>query len=203
MHKIIAIGLLALAAPLSGMAENWNLPTGLGDENLTVKFEVDSTWHLVEGSTKGVSGRAWLEGGTGLDAVRAEVTLPVAQFETGSRSRDSKMRKVMHADRFPNVHFKAQRVNSSCPDPMTSDPCPIELAGEISISGVTAPVTFPATIVKDGRVFTISGAQSLRWEEFGIEDPSILVAKLDPQVKILFVLKLLPPDQRAGQEGES
>ena len=59
---LLLIALLLI--PLSSQAEtklaSWNLPVELTDKNTTVKFEVDSTWHMVHGTTAHISGNAKL-----------------------------------------------------------------------------------------------------------------------------------------------
>jgi hypothetical protein len=78
------------AAPC--LAASWNLPQDLRDENTKVEFLVDSTWHVVNGSTAGIRGRAWLQTPSDYRSIRAELRFPVGGFNTGNERRDRRLR---------------------------------------------------------------------------------------------------------------
>lgn len=174
-------------------AETWKLPQSISASNTEVRFEVDSTWHLVKGIAKEVKGKVWLARSNNPLSVRAEVILPVNAFDTDSKARDSKMRKVMHATEFPDVVFKLDRdIPELCaPRQVKPDlPCQTALKGSLAISGVTTAIDLPITITNKRTEYQISGALPIHWEEFNVEDPSILIAKLAPVVNVSFKINI-------------
>jgi len=101
----VFFALVSLLGSTAFAGTRWNLPQQLSDTNTTVTFEVDSTWHLVEGKTAGIHGRVWLENQADTNSINIEVSLPVARFDTDRESRDEKLRTVMYAQRYPEVSF--------------------------------------------------------------------------------------------------
>lgn len=181
------VGYAALAR-----AEGWQLPIVVSSDNTTVRYVVDSTWHTVHGVVKEPAGKLWLSNPSDPLSVKAELTLPVASFDSDNSSRDRKMLKVMHADSFPLVSFKASKLGKECPpaNVKADYPCNSNLLGVLTISGVSKDVDIPIKINKRAGDYLILGELPIRWAEYGVEDPSILVAKLDPVVTVSFEIKL-------------
>ncbi|MBN8548924.1 MAG: YceI family protein [Deltaproteobacteria bacterium] len=182
------------AAP-AAFADHWNLPQALSPANTKVTFEVDSTWHLVEGQAKQIEGRVWLEDPKDPKSVRAKVSLPVAAFDTDSENRDEKMRKVMHAEAAPAVVFTFSETAAGicAPDSVSeTTPCRFEMPGKLSISNVEKDIVVHAQIAKQGSAYQITGVAGLKWADYGVEDPSILIATLDDDVKVEFTVTLNP-----------
>jgi hypothetical protein len=60
---------------------------------------------------------------------------------------------------------------------------------------VTLPIQLSGTIRRgDAGSLIVEGNTSLDWSLFGVKDPSILIAKVDEQVKIAF--RILLPDTK-------
>ncbi len=175
----------------SAFASPWNLPLDLSDENTAVTFEVDSTWHLVHGRTSGVAGSIQLNNEQDSSSITGEVRIPVASFETASSRRDEKLRSVMESTKFSEVVYTISSAEPKCTPTtvLATAICPIEVKGSLSIHGVTLPWNIPATLRLVGDQYEFKGSSSLRWPEFGVEDPSIFVAKLDPKVKIIISVR--------------
>lgn len=195
---------LALITPLlivmPGWAADdtaWNLPAAINDANGHVAFDVDSTWHLIKGKTKDLTGKAWLENPKDFRSVRAEMQLPVESFNTGSESRDERMREVMHAEAYPTVSFSLRNIRGLCAPESIPDKgvCPVTFEGSLTMSNTTKQIEIPATVSRDGRNFVMAGNVDILWPEFGIEDPSMLIARLDHTAKVAFNLTLYHPTE--------
>ena len=190
----IALFFSIFTAYFQAFAEPWNLPQLLTAANTKVTFEVDSTWHLVKGEAKHIDGRVWLEDPKDFKSIRAKVRLPVSAFDTGKEGRDEKMRRVMHTDAAPDVIFSFEQSIDICDPKLVSAaaPCRVELPGELIINNVIKNVVVHAEIEKLADAFRITGTTLFKWSDFGVEDPSILIAKLDEDVKVDFVVSLNP-----------
>lgn len=188
MKKILVILSLLLAVNAEAEVLSSYLPQKLSDKNVKISFEVDSTWHLVEGKTSGIGGQVAL---TDSGNVNAEILIPVAKFDTDSGMRDKKMKKVMHQTKHPNVSFKVFNILNICKDDiLASKKCDVEVDGELEISGNKKKIKFPAKIFVEKSMLNLEGKTSLLWADYGVEDPSILVAKLNEKVSINFNVKL-------------
>ena len=176
---------ICIAIP--ALADSLNFPLDLNDNNTAIRFEVDSTWHLVKGKTSGVQGNIRLDDPSVLSSVRGEIRVPVASFDTDSSRRDKRMREVMAADNYTHVIFSIASAELSCtPESLqSSKPCNITLHGDLSIRGQSRPWNIPTTLTSSEGAYFLHGEAKLRWADFGVEDPSIIVAKLNAEVKVI------------------
>ncbi len=180
---------VASAAPAKW---GWSLPQTLSDENTKITFEVDSTWHLVKGRTSGVTGKVWLADPRDELSVHARFDLPVARFDTDGEMRDERMREVMDSEHVPYVSLSVDSLRPSC-DPAsfaTTQRCPAELAARLTIRGTERPMKLQGTLENRGSEIVLTGDSRFSWLDFGVEDPSILVAKLDPEVVVTYSVSI-------------
>jgi polyisoprenoid-binding protein YceI len=166
----------------------WQLPLELSKENTSVTFKVDTTWHMVEGKVADVVGKVWQEDPRDNGTVHASVKLAVKDFDTGNVNRDKKLRSVMHAAVHPQVIFEMDHVSGLCTfeelERLASKTCSGAGHGFIEISSARRPVILDMTIVRKDTSYLITGHTFLKWSDFGVEDPSILVAYVNEAVNI-------------------
>lgn len=179
---------LATTVPNAASAQSWSLPASLSDSNTTITFKVDSTWHLVQGTTSKVTGSVRQQDPADPLSIEVDLTIPVASFDTDWDARDEKLAIVMAAELFANVRFRSTRLSADChPLKVKNDGrCSGLLQGFLTIRDVTMPVSLPVEIVRSGSSDTITGKLMLQWADYHVEDPSILIAKLDPTVTIAY-----------------
>jgi len=188
----LALCLYLAAVTNSAFADTWNLPATLGPSDITISFEVDSTWHTVHGKTTSTQGKAWLSNPKDFKSVQADISVPVLTFETANSRRDKRLREVMAADEFSNVKFKLSKATGICsPDKVVTEiPCAFKIFGDLTIRGKTKSIESKANIEKINNDFIISGSFLTDWADYGVEDPSILIAKLEPTVSITYKIIL-------------
>jgi polyisoprenoid-binding protein YceI len=62
--------------------------------------------------------------------------------------------------------------------------CSGSLKGVLTIRDVSKDIELPVEIAKENNRYAISGGIQISWAEFNVEDPSILIARLDPTATI-------------------
>jgi hypothetical protein len=186
----------ALAIPTKSSHERvrwgWQLPQKLSDANTSVCFQVDSTWHLVQGTTAGIEGNAWLAEPTDDLSVRATINFPVARFSTGGGMRDERMREVMDEG---HSHYVTLAVDSLSPQCSAQEfnrthECVVEARSRLSIRGNERPMILNGTLRDTHEAIEFFGKVDFSWVDFGVEDPSILVAKLEPVMSVEYSVRL-------------
>ena len=193
MNKCIASGIVSLIVSMttsrwSAHADTWNLPSSLNDSNTRVSFVVDSTWQTVNGKTSNLNGSVVLRDKNDHLSIVVDLKIPVKTFDTDWDSRDEKLQECMASDTYPIASFVSSRLSDSC-KPTVIDiagKCSGTLTGTITMRDVSKEVALPVAITKDRDSYLISGVLPLKWAEYNIEDPSILIAKLDPIVVISY-----------------
>jgi polyisoprenoid-binding protein YceI len=175
-----------LVLPASANCETWGLPADISHTNTSLTFTVDSTWHTVEGVVPQVTGNVVLQDPADPLSIVTTIKIPVRPWTTDMESRDERLREVMAVERFPEVVFVSTRLSPEChPDQVReAGSCKGTLTGALTIRDVTKEVALPVEISRSERGYDISGRLALRWEEYHVEDPSILIAKIDPVVTI-------------------
>jgi polyisoprenoid-binding protein YceI len=144
MKNIITVILgLLLFVPAGLTAEFWNLPSEVNLQNASVSFEVDSTWHLVEGKVGDLSGKVWLNENSDYRSVRAEIKLAVKSFDTDGESRDRRMLEILRAEQYPEVVFKiSENLSGNCNPAQLENGslCEEKITGDLVINGVSKKV---------------------------------------------------------------
>ncbi len=198
------VSLLVVAAPVQAL-DTWQLPLQMNDQNTSVSFEVDSTWHMVHGKTAGVEGKVWLEDAKDPATVSAEFSIPVATFDTDNSSRDERMREVLRQTEFPKVTVRLNNMDPQqrCTPTVVEEngECDALSYGTISINGVQRELRLPLHVTREAEHFKVDGKLPFEWAAFNIEDPSILVARLNKTVTVKYSIAI-PAVERASAENE-
>ncbi|MCC6220038.1 MAG: YceI family protein [Deltaproteobacteria bacterium] len=170
----------------------WNLPQDLSAKNTNITFEVDTTWHKVHGVAEAVNGKVWLEDLGNYSSVRGEVVIPVEKLDTDNGPRDKKMRNVMAASTYPQIKFSLSSVDGLCPLEVLENQkqCDLTLKGKLSIRDVEQEMLILGSLSKVNGKYRVSGKFGIDWSAFGVEDPSIIIARVKRDVEITFQLDL-------------
>lgn len=170
-------------------AEGSTLTVGSGAP-LTAE-DLTGTWELIEGSSAGyrvdevlngtdvtVTGRTDAVTGsltvTELTLERAEFVVDVAAIATDNSARDAYFRDVvMRVAEYPTANFRLTEPVTAPTAPTSGETMTFEFSGDLTIAGVTQPVTFPAQMRTDGELVEIAGQVPIRFADFGVTAPSL------------------------------
>jgi polyisoprenoid-binding protein YceI len=121
----------------------------------------------------------------GLSLQRIDATLPVKALGTGMALRDEHMRKHIFttADgQTPDIHFEGS--DNACSTSGKGGSC--QIAGNLTIRGVTRPFTLPLKVKEDGAGFKATGDGVVKLSAYGIEQPTQLGVKTADEVQLHF-----------------
>lgn len=189
----------AILAPLcvlgffgNAIAEpRWDLPMTINDTNTTVTFDVDTTWHVVDGKTSNTSGSVSLSDPNNLMSIQSEIHFPVKSFDTGWSARDDSLHEHMQAEKYKDVVLKTSTLEGDCkPEMLKTGPCKGTLIATLTICDVTKELPLEVDIEAMGDKYKVTGNYSFKWADYNVEDPSILVAKVDPTVRVKYALEV-------------
>ena len=160
---------------------------------MQIIFELDTTWHTIHGTVKKVSGTVSLASPKDSRVIAASLSIPVSALDTDSESRDEEMHDCMESTKFPTITIDMPRITPSCTEKELAShaPCSYSTTGAVTIRDVTLPLALAGSITQDASgTISVSGSTHLDWSKFGVKDPSILVAKVNEDVRISFNLGL-------------
>ena len=157
------------------------MPIEIDTSNTEVVFSLGTTWHTVTGIAKRVDGRIWLNDSADFTSVEGRSTIAVRDLDSDNSLRDEKMRDVMDEERFNDITVHLKEVTKIC-DPakmQLNETCEIVLLCDLTIRDITKEVVVAGNIALSEKGYIVTAAVDLEWAEFGIEDPSILVARVE------------------------
>jgi len=118
-----------------------------------------------------------------------EVTIPAAQLDCKNGTMNEHMLKALKAKANPNIVFNLASYDLV----PQNDGLRITLNGQLTLGGVTKPVTIVTTgkPEADGTL-RVAGTHEVRMTEFGLKPPSLMLGtmKVDEKVKVSFDLLL-------------
>lgn len=169
----------ASAAPGSiATAAEWQVT--LDPAATTIGFTLGATLHTVDGRVSLASGSLSLDPETG--AVAGEIVVDAASADTGNDSRDEDMHaKVLRSRAHPTIVLRPERIEGDVAPQGTST---AELTGQIELVGQLHEISFPIELTIDGATLSASGAFTVPYVEWGLEDPSKFLLRVAKKVDV-------------------
>ena len=104
----------------------------------------------------------------------------MVDFKSGNSSLDSNSYRVLEALKFPNIIFKSISVNSQ--NGLS------KIEGLIEFHGIEKNIDVNVELTKIDNTTQINGEFTLDLSDFSIDRPSLLLRKIDNEIKIKFIL---------------
>ena len=102
-------------------------------------------------------------------------SMPVKNLKsTKGKMMDNKAYDALKANKAPNISFTATSLSVGKGN----------LAGNLTIAGVTKDVSFPVNVVKNGASYNITGTENLKLSDFGMERPGFMGVKTGDAIKV-------------------
>lgn len=126
---------------------------------------------------------------SGTTATVVDITVLVENITSDDSRRDGQFRgRIMNADEFPTAEFRITEPIDFGRIPVGDEQITAAATGELTLRGVTNPVTFDVTAqTTDGRVGVL-GSIPVVFEDYGIENPSFGVVATEDNGLVEFVL---------------
>ncbi len=174
---MVLIVALASAAPLT-----------LDASASTLGFSVGSTLEEVTGRAPTYTG--WIDP----VARTGKLFVVAADLRTGLGPRDARLLAyAIEVARFPDITLSVVDGVGLSP----SGAGEAMLRGSLTIRDVSRPLDVPVHYGWEGTSLRLSGHVELSWADFGIPDPSVLVATVSPQVTVHFDVVARAPEPPA------
>ena len=157
-----------------------------------VEFTVSGT-STIRGWTCSVRGTAEVTPGSAAPApgfsagVRsAALVVPVADFECPDETMTEHLLEAMKPAEFAEITFRL--------DGYEAIPRGAEARGDLTIQGVTRPVSFPIALTPAGAGVEIAGEVQLDMTDYGVEPPVVMLGllRVRPQIRIEFQGLVVP-----------
>jgi polyisoprenoid-binding protein YceI len=114
------------------------------------------------------------------DVLNIGIVAKVADFKSGNSSLDSNSYRVLEALKFPNIIFKSTNISSLNGQSI--------IKGLIQFHGIEKNINVNVELNNIDNSTQINGEFTLNLSDFSIDRPSLLLKKIDNEIKIEFIL---------------
>jgi polyisoprenoid-binding protein YceI len=166
------------------------------DGRNVIKFISKAPLETIEGKTGQIDGTVEVDLADAATAI-GQFEVDLTMVKTGIDLRDQHMREgYLHTDSFPKAAFKLNKVTQSSAKALVDgQPVEIEVHGELTIHGVTKPVTVSGTVtyLKEseatqarlpGDLLHIDVGTSILLSDFKVERPQFVLLKVNDKVDL-------------------
>jgi polyisoprenoid-binding protein YceI len=177
------------AAPQAAANGQW-VATDASQVGYRVKevlFGVDTE---AVGRTNEVQGALTIDG---TQVTGADFTVDVASITSDESRRDNAFRgRVMSADEFPNATFVLTQPIELGVTPTDGAQITTQATGELTLRGVTNPVTFDVTAKQESGLIGVQGSIPVVFNDYGIANPSTGGVQTEDDGVVEFILVFEP-----------
>ncbi len=162
------------------------VPTSASEFGYRVEEVLAGVNTTAVGRSNEIEGLLTIEGTT---ATVVDITVQVENITSDDPRRDSQFRgRIMNADEFPTAEFRITEPIDFGRIPVGDEQITATATGELTLRGVTNPVTFDVTAQTTGGRIGVLGSIPVVFEDYGIENPSFGVVKTEDNGLVEFVL---------------
>ncbi len=180
MHALIAI---LLALPHEAAADRY-----VGDDTSgTVKFDMEASLHEIPGEAKSFTTEISVE-----EKLTGKVVIQAKSLTTGIGVRDTRMYEFcLESDKFPTIVFEVRGATGDTAGILSQEGSGmVSLHGSLKVRSTSRELVIPTAYTwKDGELH-LQGDQVIKWTDYGVPDPSIVISKLEPKMAISFDVNL-------------
>ena len=95
----------------------------------------------------------------------------------------------IESHQYPKTSFKGSILNFDS-NALSNQPRTVQLTGELSMHGVTKPISVSATITQSDEQISLTSSFSVKTSDFGIKIPSLVRKQIDENVQVEVSLPL-------------
>jgi polyisoprenoid-binding protein YceI len=140
------------------------------------------------GRSEGVTGELTIDGTTVTDA---SFEVDMTTFESDESRRDGQFEgRIMEVDKFPTARFVLTEPIELGAAPADGATVDVDAVGDLTLHGVTRPVTIALAARLDGPTIAVGGSVTITFADYEIDDPSGGPASVggDGELEVLLVL---------------
>lgn len=188
-----ADGANGAAATDGDVAGTWNVDTSIGEFSFEDSNGTFAGFRVAEelsgvGSTTAVGRTPEVTGTLEIDGTTvqaATIAADMSALTTNDSRRDGRARDALETDQFPQATFVLTSPIDLGAEAVSGDPVAVDADGDLTIHGVTKPVTFPLDAQLVNGTIVVTGTLDVTFSDYGVELPTApIVLSLDDNGQI-------------------
>jgi len=163
---IIILGMVLIPA---GIYAQYSLQGG----SSSLSIDGTSTLHDWTITAEGMKGSADIDLSSGLSGISdLNFSVVVEGLKSGKGGMDKNTYKALNEDKYPNITYSLQKVNSI--KPAGSNTYTLATTGMLDIAGTKKPVNMNVTATVSGGTVKFEGSYPMKMTDFNIEPPTAM-----------------------------
>ncbi len=177
------------AEPASSFDGDW-VPTDASEFGYRVEEVLAGVNTTAVGRSNEIEGLLTIDG---TSATVVDITVQIENITSDRSQRDGQFRgRIMNADEFPTAEFRLTEPIDFSEIPVGDEQVTATATGELTLRGVTNPVTFDVTAQTTGGRIGVLGSIPVVFEDYGIDNPSFGSVRTEDVGLVEFVLVFDP-----------
>jgi polyisoprenoid-binding protein YceI len=128
------------------------------------------------GTTHAITGGITFLPSGKVDPAQSRITVDLSTLVTDKENRDRWIKShTLRTDSFPNAMIAVRDLPGLPAILPSSGSFSLHLVGDLTIHGVTRPSTWDVTLTANGNDYTGSASTHIRFEDFGMEQPRLMI----------------------------
>lgn len=181
------------AAADGDVGGTWNVDTSIGEFSFEDSTGTFAGFRVAEelsgvGSTTAVGRTPEVTGTLEIDGTTvqaATITADMSALTTNDSRRDGRARDALETDQFPEATFTLTSPIELGAEAASGEPVAVDAPGDLTIHGVTKPVTVPLDAQLVDGTIVVTGTLDVTFSDYGVELPTApIVLSLDDNGQI-------------------
>ena len=128
------------------------------------------------GTTRAITGGITITPAGAVDPASSRIVVDLSTLTSDKENRDRWIKShTLKTDSFPNAQLVVKQLQG-LPRPLpTSGTMSLKLLGEMTMHGVTRPVTWDVTLTAHGDDYSGIATTHVKFEDFGMEQPRLMI----------------------------
>ena len=154
------------------------------DTKGNITFDMSASLHDIEGKAGSFTGDLDIGGAS----PTGTILLQAAQLTTFLGVRDDRMHDFcLGTDEYPTIELRIGATTGNVKGLNSGRGSgTVELRGQLTVRSSSRDVVIPATYTWEGDSVRLTGTHQVKWPDYGVPDPSILISTLYPEVNVQF-----------------
>jgi polyisoprenoid-binding protein YceI len=128
------------------------------------------------GVTQAISGGITLTGDGRIDPANSKIVVDLSTLTSDKENRDTWIKShTLKTDSFPNAVFVPRQLAVNGGTVPATGTTAVKLVGDLTVHGVTRPVTWDVTLTAHGNDYTGSASTHIKFEDFGMDQPRLMI----------------------------
>ena len=128
------------------------------------------------GMTRAISGGIALTADGRIDPASSKIVVDLSTLTSDKENRDTWIKShTLRTDSFPNAVFVPRQFAGAAGSLPATGTTSVKLIGDLTVHGVTRPVTWDVTLTANGNDYTGSASTHIKFEDFGMDQPRLMI----------------------------